>query len=210
MDNTRENRRYFESSKDPQIKATSWNNSQSDEEVFWIVNLKELFDIDLNFKGIKNILNKAFMKAKEFVPYDTGITRKSMRQIQLDTYRIKIFFDKNRVIGQIRKGVKVKEYYVKYIAEHASRFNWLSICMYHYYITLFNEMKNLQKRKFNESGNTAGISLLMAAVFMEQIRAEYEAKKEEAKKLKEEEKLKKKLIQEKIDNMKNIREVGNG
>ena len=127
-------------------KATNYKGNQSDI-VFFIINVKTLFGVDLNYPGMIGALNKAFEVAKTKVPVDTGITRNSFKGRKIDDYSVYYFFDPADVIGKVRKKQIVKEYYVKYIAESAKNFNWLSICMYYFYETLFSEVRKLFNAK---------------------------------------------------------------
>ena len=127
-------------------KATNYKGNQSDI-VFFIINVKTLFGVDLNYPGMIGALNKAFEVAKSKVPVDTGITRNSFKGRKIDDYSVYYFFDPADVIGKVRKKQIVKEYYVKYIAESAKNFNWLSIVMYYFYETLFSEVRKLFNAK---------------------------------------------------------------
>lgn len=211
MENTLKNKEQFESSKDPQIKADSWNKSQSVNEVFFIINVKELFNVDLNYPGVMHALNHAFSVSKAYVPVDTGLTKKSYSLQKLDNVRIKAFFDPSKIIGQKRNGKVVKEYYVQYIAEHASRFNWLSIVMKHFYDALYNGMRRLMKKSVPDKNiiNPDKISLVGAGLFMQQLNAEYKAKKEEYKRLRDEAKEKQKLKLERIKEQKRLNRIKN-
>lgn len=196
----------FNSSMEIQFKASpTESGSNRGEEVFWIVNVKELFDIDLTFPGIKGALNAAFMAAKAVTPISTGLMRRSMTMIQIDNYRVKIFFDRSKIVGQKRKGVIVKDYYPIYLEEHAKTFNWLTILIKHFYDELYRQMKSLQKKhpasetKDKDSGT---IAFAMFMMFKDVLDEEYKKKKEEAKKLKEEELAKKKFKKEYIKALK--------
>lgn len=201
----------FDSTAFPMIKADSYNNSQSSDEVFFIVNIKELFNVDLSYPGIKTSLNKAFMFSKQYIPVDTGITKRSYSIREIDNNRVKIFFDKTKVIGQIRKGRKVDVYYIRFIAEHAKRFNWLTIVIYQFYTELFKEIKKLKiKQKKNEQ-NIKGseISTATFLIFFDQLKENYKQIKEEAKKLKDIERENKKRKEDIIREKKRLLRIQN-
>lgn len=199
----------FNTNDEFQFRAAPSNKMNQGDEVFFIVNIKELFNVDLNYPGVKTALNYALQAGKSVTPYDTGLMRRSLSLMKLDDYRVKVFYDPRKIIGQKRDGYLVKDYYPIYLSEKAATFNFLTIVMKHFYDALFSMMKSNQKKR--DDNENVGIDLYMAVVFMEQLKLEYEKKKEEAKKLREEEKLKQKLKQEKIDKLKKkIREVNNG
>lgn len=198
MYNTLANKSYFESGISFKIKASPTTSNSNEDEVFFIVNVKELFNIDLNFPGIKGALNAAFMYSKQFVPVDTGMTKRSYTMHQIDNYSVKCFFDPNKIVGQKRNGVIVKDYYVKYIAEHASRFNWMQILIKNFYDELYKQMRSLQKKHPEGTDKSGSIAFSVFLIFKELFDNEYKAKKEEAKRLKEEEIAKKKAQKQTI------------
>lgn len=179
----------FNSDKEFQFKAAPEYQSNQGDEVFFIVNVKELFNIDLNFPGIIGALNKAFMAAKAVTPIDTGLMRRSMTMIKLDDYRVKIFFDRDKIVGKKRKGIIVKDYYPIYLADHAKTFNWLTIVIKHFYDTLYPAVKALRKKS---AENKATIDFTTFSLFYEDLKSEYRTKKEEAIELRKQEKEKKK------------------
>lgn len=205
----------FDSSIFPQIKADSWNNSQSADEVFWIVNINELFNVDLSYSGIKSAINNAFMFSKQYIPVDTGITKRSYTMRQLDNNRVRVFFDKNKIIGQIRKGKKVDTYYVRYIAESVKRFNWLSIVIYQFYTQLFKEMKKIKEKSKNSKNKSKQniikeeISFSTFVIFFNELTKEYKQMKEETKKLKEIQKENKKKKEDMIREKKRLKRINN-
>lgn len=208
MENRLNNIDKFTSSLDPQIKASPSYKYNQGDYVFWIVNLKELFNIDINYPGIKSALNKAFNESKRYVPVDTGLTKRSMTQRILDNYTVEIFFDPKKIIGKKRNGVIIKENYTIYIAESPKRFNWISICMYHYYDALFNAVKQLAKKK-SPNKTKEVIAMTAGLTFFSQLKQSYKAKKEEAKRLQEQEKEKKKILEDQIKEKKRLMKLKN-
>lgn len=215
MDNTKQNIQHFRTSLDPEVSAKPAHQSNQGSYVFFRVNVKELFGIDLNYPGIRTALNKAFMAAKPYTPVDTGITRRSMTMKEINPYEVEVFYDPKKIIGQVRKGVVIKENYTIYIAESPKRWNWLSIVMKHFYDTLFREVKKL-KSKYehkeqpkNKTLGGSGISFIGYGAFMEVFNSEYKAKKEEAKLLREEQRKKRILKEEAIKEKKRLRRLKN-
>lgn len=181
--------------------AVDYRLNQSDV-VFFRVNLKEMFGVDINYRGMRKCLNTAFMSCKQYVPFDTGITYRSFTQKQLTDYEIEYFFDPKKVIGQTRKGVVVKDYYVKYIASTPKNYSWLTKVMYDFYETLFREVSHLPKAKKQiakgERMYVYDEQILDdkgAKIFVRTLREEYRLKREEAKRIKQQTNdLRKKLL----------------
>ena len=181
--------------------AVDYRLNQSDI-VFFRVNLNEMFGVDINYRGMKKCLNTAFMSCKKYIPYDTGITYRSFTQKQLTDYEIEYFFDPKKVVGQTRKGVIVKDYYVKYIASTPKNYSWLTKVIYEFYETLFREVSHLPRAKqqikqgermFVYDGQ---IDDYNARIFMRTLREEYKLKREEEKcRKKQMNDLRKKLLQ---------------
>ena len=166
-------------------------------EVFFIVDIYELFGVDINTPGIKGCLNKAFIACKKYIPYDTGITYRSFTQSAIDDHRIRNYFDINKVVGQNRKGKIVKDYYVQYIAESAKNYSWLTKVIYEYYEVLFDEVKKMinknkkptppkeeqvilqQEFKNYFVGEYLDNKLKQGLVFLQKVRNDYKSRKEE-------------------------------
>lgn len=211
----------FNSSLEPQLKLAPTNKLMQGDYVFWLVNVKELFNIDLNYPGIKTALNNSLKEAKSVTPIDTGLLRSSLTLRQLDNFRVEVFFDPNKIVGKIRKGREVKDYYPKYLAEHAKTFNWLAICIKHFYDKLYEEVRQMYKKqqnkfdkdfddadKINEEfqlqKNNKLVSMKQASAFMSQLRLQYKNAKEEAVRRRDEERLKRKKKRELIKQKKKL------
>lgn len=170
--------------------AVDYRLNQSDI-VFFRVNLNEMFGVDINYRGMKKCLNTAFISCKKYIPFDTGITYRSFTQKQLTDYEIEYFFDPAKVIGKVRKGVVVKEYYVKYIASSPKNYSWLTKVIYEFYETLFREVSHLPRAKKQiKQGERMvvydrDIDDLNAKIFMRTLREEYKLKREEEKRRKQ-------------------------
>ena len=113
-------------------KGNKYASYSQGEEVFFLVDIYELFGVDIDTPGIKGCLNKAFIACKKYIPYDSGLTFRSFTQMALDNHRIRYFFDKNKIVGQTRKGKVVEDYYVVYIDQSAKNYSWLTKVIYEY------------------------------------------------------------------------------
>lgn len=166
-----------------------YSSKNQSSEVFWIVNLQELFNIDLSYPGIKTALNTAMKYCKQYVPKDTGLTMRSLAMIELDKSRVKLFFDPKKIVGQKRKGEIVRDYYVAYIADSAKNFNWLSITIYQFYTKLFSLTKELFKKQEKiikekpDKADKLTLDLTYASLFVGKVKTEYKEMKDEKKKL---------------------------
>ena len=115
----------------------------------------------------------------------------------LDNHRIRYFFDKNKIVGQTRKGKVVKDYYVVYIDQSAKNYSWLTRVLYEYYEVLFDEVKKMinknkkptppkeeqvilqQEFKNYFVGEYLDNKLKQGLVFLQKIRNDYKSRKEE-------------------------------
>ena len=178
-------------------KGNKYASYSQGEEVFFLVDIYELFGIDIDTPGIKTCLNKAFQACKKYVPFDTGLTLRSFTQMALDNHRIRYFFDKNKIVGQTRKGKVVEDYYVVYISESAKNYSWLTRVIYEYYEVLFDEVKKMinknkkptppkeervilqQEFKNYFVGEYLDNKLKRGLVFLQKVRNDYKSSKEE-------------------------------
>ena len=192
MENTIQNVKKFSSDIYAQFKAAPSNKPNQSGVVFFIVDVQELFNVNLSFRGIIKCLNAAFMESKRYVPVATGLLKRSYTMERLDDHRVRCFFDPNKIVGQTRDGVVVKDYYPQYIAEHASRFNWLTIVIKKFYDKLYGEAKKLFKsQKDNpikqKDPNKQQMFMFGVTEFMKELNQKYKTSKIEAKELKEKE-----------------------
>lgn len=175
----------YNSDKEPQIRAQSISsimktNKEVDRVVYFRVNLRELFNTDINYTGMKTALNKAFFACKSVCPIDTGMMRRSMELKVISDYVVEVLWNPDKIVGKIRKGVIVKDYYPVYLAEKPATFNWLAICIKHFYTTLYEEVRKLVNKKKKEKVPST-ISLVIAAKFIDELNKEFKVKKEAAK-----------------------------
>lgn len=205
----------FNSSSEFQIRADSWNSSQNADLVYFNVDVKELFGITLDYPGLKGALNAALEAGRAVTPIDTGLLRRSMTMRQLNDHAVVVFYDPKKIVGAIRKGVKVKDYYPKFLEDHAKTFNWLAIVIKHFYDELFARVKLLKKKEpkpvpnpedkptevipvsipenstiHKKSTNNSLIDMTVGLLFLQSLNRQYQEKKKQAKLLQEEQKQK--------------------
>ena len=145
--------------------------------VYFKVNMKELFRVNLETPGVKSALNEAFKASKELIPVDTGLMLKSYTMDELSNNSIICYFDRKKIIGQTRKGYKVKNYYPSYLKDYASRLTWLDLIIKRFYNTLIKNIKQINKKKNNKP-----IEMDNFKAFWILFLASLEKKKKEAKK----------------------------
>lgn len=195
------------SNSDFQVRAAVSYKINQGDIVFFRIDVYEMFNINLDYPGIKSCLNKAYLGCRKYIPYDTGITYRSFTPKVINDHTMEYFFDPAKVIGQNRKGKVVSEYYVQYIAATPKNYSWLTKVIYDFYEIFFREVSKLKKAKEKirqaEKGTTiikAGqtppalkqpeqeIKTKTASIFLETVRAEFKQKQDEAKRLQEIEK----------------------
>jgi len=97
--------------------------SEDGEVVYFIVNIKELFNVSSNYNGMKSIIRKAFEISKRFVPIKTGLMRSSYTLEYISSDVVRLYFDPNKILGKTRLGRVVQTYYPKYLVEKSKTFN---------------------------------------------------------------------------------------
>lgn len=164
--------------------------------VFFRVDLKELFGVDINYPGLKSCINKAFMDSKVYCPVATGLMLSSYTLRQLNDHTIECFFDPQKIIGKKRLGHEVKDYYPQYVAESTKNYSFLTKMIYQFYETLFKQVESLRKKEDKKAKiatkNSATMDLAKyllfsnidtkyGAIFLNDVRRDYKRRKEEAK-----------------------------
>lgn len=119
----------------------------SPTRVYFRVNLKELFGVDINYPGLIGCLKRAFAISKKYVPYKTGLMLSSYTMEEITPSIYEIYFDRNKIVGKKRLGQIVKDYYPQYLVEYSSRMNWLDILSYQFYKVLITEAAKLEPDK---------------------------------------------------------------
>ena len=117
----------------------------SPTRVYFRVNLKEIFGVDINYPGLIGCLKKAFALSKKYVPFKTGLMLSAYTMEEVSPTIYEIYFDRNKIVGKKRLGVIVKDYYPQYLVEYSSRMNWLDILSYQFYRVLITEASKLEK-----------------------------------------------------------------
>jgi len=173
MENTLANREQFNTSLEPQVRSAPMANTYQPNQgsiVFFQCDLEEMFGINLDYPGIRSALNDAFANSKHYIPVETGLMKSSYTMRPKSDTLVECFFDPDKIIGQMRKGHKVEEYYPQFVGSSGGgnrAWNWLTIVMNHFYDTLIADVKSLSKKKEakqrQEDGRTA-INILPAAV----------------------------------------------
>jgi len=88
-----------------------------------LVNVEELFKVNLSYPGILNILKKAFNESKKFIPVWTGLMKSSYTMDRINNTAVMIYFDPQKILGKKRLGRVVKVYYPKYLKDKSTTFN---------------------------------------------------------------------------------------
>ena len=151
--------------------------SENGEVVYFIVNIKELFNVSSNYNGMKSIIRKAFEKSKRYVPIKTGLMRSSYTLEYVNSDVVRLFFDPNKILGKTRLGKVVKTYYPKYLVEKAKTFNWLDVVMKQFLDSLIADVKALQIKKDLEDA----LTLAAALAFIKRFNDQYKEKQKEYK-----------------------------
>ena len=192
MDNTLANRDKFNTSTEPQIRGAPMANGyqpNQGELVFFQTDLMEMFGVNLDYPGIRGAINAAFMDSRRYIPVDTGLMRKSYTLRVVDDSKVECFFDPKKIVGQMRKGQKVKDYYPQWVGSSGPTnraWNWLTIVMNHYYDTLISGVRKLRRskeaKKRAKEGRTVidvtSTALMVLAIIEERRKREAKERKE--------------------------------
>lgn len=114
--------------------------------IYFVVNTEQLLGVPISYPGIRSAIKKAYLDSKQVTPIDTGLMRSSYSIQYISTNRAMMFFDPHKIIGKVRRGRKVKEYYPKYLAEKRSTFNWLDVVMLTFFRSLMASVKEINKK----------------------------------------------------------------
>ena len=153
--------------------------------VYFDVDMKELFNIDLNTPGVISALNYAFKVSKTAVPVQTGLMLRSYTMKRISSTTVRCYFDPEKIIGKTRLGKTVKEYYPQYLVETPKRYDWLQVLIKRFYDALKIQMERLSKK--NDTIDLRPFYLFLFLLLEEQERR----KKEEMKRRKQLEEQKK-------------------
>lgn len=176
--------------------------SERGQLVYFDVDMKELFNVNLSFPGVISALNKAFNVSKSVVPIKTGLMLRSYTMKKISSSKVRCFFDPKKIVGQKRLGRIVKEYYPQYLVDTPKRYDWLQILIMKFYKALEIEMLKLSKENKEVNMDLFYIFLLMLIHYQKKRKEEEKKRLAEEKKRKEELEKKK---QEYIQSLKNRR-----
>ena len=95
--------------------STTIQFSDSDDVVFFLVNIQEMFNVSSNYNGMKSIIRSVFEISKRFVPFKTGLMRSSYTLEYINADVVRLFFDPAKILGKTRLGRTVRTYYPKYL-----------------------------------------------------------------------------------------------
>lgn len=138
--------------------------SNNSKLIYFEVDMKELFNVDLSTPGVLTALNYAFNVSKSAVPIKTGLMLRSYTIDKISSTTVRCYFDPKKIIGQKRLGRVVKEYYPQYLVRFPSRINWLDIVIKKFYEALKIEMEKLAKdnSKIDNTNFLRLLTLLLA------------------------------------------------
>lgn len=166
---------------------SNYNIQYSDKGklVYFDVDMKELFNVDLKFPGVVSALNKAFRVSKSAVPVQTGLMLKSYTMKPISSTTVRCFFDPEKIIGKTRLGRVVKDYYPQYLVEYPKRFNWLQILIKRFYDALRLDMEKLKAKNDEIDLTKFYLFLLLLLEEMEEMKKREKKRRELEKKRKE-------------------------
>ena len=142
--------------------------------VYFVVDTQELFKMNLDEGGLYSALQEAFRASKEEVPVATGLMKRAYTFKRLNNHSIMCSFPPDKIVGKVRAGKIVKEYYPAYLKDTVKRANWLDIVMKRFLDTL-KRLVNTHNKKENIKVNVPTI------VFLEFLRAFNKQYKEKLK-----------------------------
>lgn len=124
--------------------TTSFNFEYSLEEplVYFVVDTQELFQKKLDEEGVMSALQAAFQASKSKCPVDTGLMKSAYTFKRLNSHAIMCCFPPEKIVGHMRKGRIVEEYYPVYVAEESKRsHNYLNEMMKEFLSVLKSKLK---------------------------------------------------------------------
>lgn len=116
------------------------------ELVYFIVNIYELFGVEISYPGLRRVIRKAYRDSKRVTPIDTGLMRSSYTLQFMSNRRVMLFFDPNKILGKTRGGKKVTTYYPKYLVEKKATFNWMDVLMNSFFLSLLAGVREINRK----------------------------------------------------------------
>lgn len=199
MDNTLSNRSQYNTSFEPQIRSAPMASTYQPNQgslVFFLVDLNEMFGVNIDYPKMRTALYNAFTESKRYIPVDTGLMKRSYSmRFQSDTV-VEVFFDPQIILGGSRDGKPVQDYYPQYVGSSGASnraWNWLTIVMSHFYDKLISEVREIirsgktQERKEDNLSvaEISSLAILLLATFTEDRKKALEQQKEALKAKKE-------------------------
>lgn len=178
----------FKTSTEPMFRSAGYKAEQG-QLVYFDVYLDEMFGIDLDYPGIKGALNAAFFESKRYVPVDTGLMKSSYVMRPKSDTLIECLFDPAKIVGQMRKGRKVTEYYPQWVGTSGpgnSAWEWLTTVVSKFIGKLMSEVKALGKSQTAKDREAEGRSSPKVGAVALAILAAVEANRKEASKARRE------------------------
>jgi len=140
--------------------------------VYFLVDVKELFNIDLKTPGFIAALNNAFNISKTAVPVKTGLMLRSYTMSKISSSTVRCYFDPEKILGRKRLGRIVTEYYPQYLVDTPKRFDWLQILVKKFYDALKLQMEALAKKNDEIKLETFYLFLLLLLEYHERRKRE--------------------------------------
>lgn len=109
--------------------------------VYFIINVEELFNTKLRYKGMMTALRKALVQSRRVVPFKTGRLRSSYKLERVNSTTVRLYFDPS-VLGDV--------YYAKYLIEYPKTRLWLQGVMTVFLYNLILSIKKLESKKKNK------------------------------------------------------------
>lgn len=152
--------------------ASNFNMQFSDDGnlVYFNINTRELFEVNLAYPGLMNAIKTAFRESKDTIPFKTGLLRRSYSMDRLNEETIRVYFDPSKIIGATRYGRPVDVYYAKYLKEKSKTFNWLDLVMRRFLRVLISEVRNMNKEKQKEDMLKTSALLLLYKAFTDDLK----------------------------------------
>lgn len=135
--------------------------SERGQLVYFEVDMKELFDVNLNTPGVISALNYAFRVSKKAVPVKTGLMLRSYTMKKISSFAVRCYFDPEKIIGKTRLGRTVTEYYPQYLVDTPKRYDWLQVLIKKFYDALRFQMEALARKNEKIKLDTFYLFLLL-------------------------------------------------
>lgn len=136
--------------------------------VYFIINVNELFNTTLNYKGMMTSLRQALFISRQRVPFKTGRLRSSYKMERLNSNTVRLSFDPS-VLGEV--------YYAKYLIEYHKTRLWLQIVMTVFLYNLVKSIRDIEAKK--KKDKKTKIALTAALVLLEKMNEDLKKQQKE-------------------------------